>query len=82
MSAVEISAVGPAAGGTASSRSGAENAGLGEVDPTADPQWCDRCGWIHQPREKPVRCLSCRRHWTPNFHAVCDSCESREVLIT
>lgn len=70
----EFSAVGPTAAGTAP-RPRVENGGALEVDPTADPNFCTQCGWVHQERERKVPCVICHRRWTPSFHAVCDHCK-------
>lgn len=76
MSAVdEFSAVGLAATGTAGLSRQAENGGAGEVNPTADPMFCERCQMVHQERERKVLCLRCRRHGTSRVHAICEICE-------
>lgn len=54
----------------------AENAESSDTDLAADHNFCTSCGWLHQERERPVRCLLCRRQWTGNFHAICDHCEA------
>lgn len=40
-------------------------------------EWCSACQLHHQPRERKVLCLVCRRNGTASFHAICPSCEAQ-----